>query len=42
MTNANSNADTQKPEVNIPPVTPQPEKSAPAPEKPAEKSTSSK
>jgi len=42
MTNANSNADTPKPEVNVPPVTPQSDKNAPAPEKPAEKSTSSK
>jgi len=44
MTVINMAADTPKPEVNAPPVTPaapQPEKSTPSPEKPAEKSTSS-
>ncbi|MBS4082979.1 MAG: hypothetical protein KGZ73_05465 [Rhizobiales bacterium] len=38
-------ADTPKPEVSVPPVmpaAPQPEKSAPPPETPAEKNTSSK
>ncbi len=38
-------ADTPKPEVSAPPVmpaAPQPEKIAPSPDKPAEKSTSSK
>lgn len=45
MTNPIIAADTPKPEVNAPPVTPaapQPEKSAPMPNKPAENSTSNK
>lgn len=44
MTVMNMNADTPKPEVNVPPVAPvapQPEKSVPPSENPAEKNTSS-
>lgn len=44
MTHAINAADTPKPEVNAPPVmpaAPQPEKLAPSPEKPEDKSTSS-